>query len=123
MTTIYLSSTYEDLMEHRRVVIDTLRKSGYHAIAMEDYVATDRRPVEECLRDIDEKTQIYVGIFAFRCWFTFLTFWNTFAIASIQKITTIGRVCRLPSWSSATLKREGPALPGICLEGRTTLES
>ena len=66
MTTIYLSSTYEDLMEHRRVVIDTLRKSSYQVIAMEDYVATDRRPVEECLRDIDEKAQIYVGIFAFR---------------------------------------------------------
>jgi hypothetical protein len=66
MTTIYLSSTYEDLMEHRRVVFDALRKSGYEVIAMEDYVATDRRPVEECLKDIDERADIYIGIFAFR---------------------------------------------------------
>ena len=64
--TIYLSSTYEDLKDHRRVVFDALRKSGYQVIAMEDYVATDRRPVEACLRDIDENAQIYVGIFAFR---------------------------------------------------------
>lgn len=33
---------------------------------MEDYVATDKRPMEACLKDIDERTDIYVGIFAFR---------------------------------------------------------
>lgn len=66
MTTIYLSSTYEDLKEYRDAVFDALRKSGHHVIAMEDYVATDRRPVEECLRDIGERADIYVGVFAFR---------------------------------------------------------
>ena len=65
MTTIYLSSTYEDLKEYRRVVFDALRKSGYQAIAMEDYVATDQRPVDKCLKDVAE-ADIYVGIFAFR---------------------------------------------------------
>jgi Domain of unknown function (DUF4062)/AAA ATPase domain len=65
MTTIYLSSTYEDLKEHRRVVFDALRKSGYQVIAMEDYVATDQRPVDECLKDVSE-ADVYVGIFAFR---------------------------------------------------------
>jgi Domain of unknown function (DUF4062) len=65
MTSIYLSSTYEDLKEHRRVVFDALRKSGYQAIAMEDYVATDQRPVDKCLKDVAE-ADIYVGIFAFR---------------------------------------------------------
>ena len=38
MTTIYLSSTYEDLKEHRRIVFMALRKAGYQVIAMEDYV-------------------------------------------------------------------------------------
>jgi hypothetical protein len=65
MTTIYLSSTYEDLKEYRRVVFDALRKSGYQVIAMEDYVATDQRPVNKCLKDVAE-ADIYVGIFAFR---------------------------------------------------------
>ena len=64
MTTIYLSSTYEDLKEYRRVVFDALRKSGYQVIAMEDYVATDQRPVDKCPKDVTE-ADIYVGIFAF----------------------------------------------------------
>ena len=65
MATIYLSSTYEDLKNYRGVVFEALRKSGYHVIAMEDYVATDQRPVEKCLMDV-EKADIYVGLFAFR---------------------------------------------------------
>ena len=32
---------------------------------MEDYVATDERPVDKCLKDV-AKADIYVGIFAFR---------------------------------------------------------
>jgi formylglycine-generating enzyme required for sulfatase activity len=65
MTTIYLSSTYEDLKEYREVVYKALRQSGYDVIAMEDYVAADQRPVEKCLEDV-AKADIYVGIFAFR---------------------------------------------------------
>jgi hypothetical protein len=64
-TTIYLSSTYEDLKDYRKAVFEALRKSGYRVFAMEDYVATDKRPVEKCLGDV-EKSDIYVGIFAFR---------------------------------------------------------
>jgi hypothetical protein len=63
--TIYLSSTYEDLHEYRRVVFNALRKSGYNVIAMEDYVATDQRPVKKCLDDV-AKADVYVGLFAFR---------------------------------------------------------
>jgi formylglycine-generating enzyme required for sulfatase activity len=65
MTTIYLSSTYEDLKEYRAAVFEALRKAGYKVLAMEDYVATDRRPVEKCLADVAE-ADIYVGLFAFR---------------------------------------------------------
>ena len=32
--TIYLSSTYEDLKEYRRVVFEALRKAGYAVIGM-----------------------------------------------------------------------------------------
>jgi acyl-coenzyme A thioesterase PaaI-like protein len=51
MTTIYLSSTYEDLKDYRRVVFEALRKSGYQVIAMEDYVATDRLLFQRRLRN------------------------------------------------------------------------
>jgi hypothetical protein len=65
MTTIYLSSAYEDLKAHRRIVFEALRQAGYQVIAMEDYVATDKRPVETCLADV-VCSDIYVGLFAFR---------------------------------------------------------
>lgn len=65
MLTIYLSSTFEDLKDYRRAVFEALRKSGYNVIAMEDYVATDRRPVEKCLNDV-EKADFYIGLFGFR---------------------------------------------------------
>lgn len=64
MTTIYLSSTYEDLKEYREVVYKALRQSGHHVIAMEDYVVADQRPVDKCLADVKD-VDIYVGIFAF----------------------------------------------------------
>ena len=65
MPTIYLSSTFEDLKDYRKAVFEALRKSGYTVVAMEDYVATDVRPVDQCLEDV-ENADIYVGVFAFR---------------------------------------------------------
>lgn len=65
MATIYLSSTYEDLKDYRRVVYEALRRSGHQVIAMEDYVARDQRPLEKCLQDV-QSTDLYVGLFAFR---------------------------------------------------------
>lgn len=65
MATIYLSSTYDDLKDFRSAVVHALRQSEYHVIAMEEYVATDQRPVDKCLKDV-EKADIYVGLFAFR---------------------------------------------------------
>jgi hypothetical protein len=42
-----------------------MKKSGYEVVAMENYVATDQRPVDKCLADV-VKSDIYIGIFAFR---------------------------------------------------------
>jgi len=58
MTTIYLSSTYEDLKDYRSVVFEALRKASYDVKAMEYYVATDRRPVDECLADVPRATSM-----------------------------------------------------------------
>ena len=65
MTSIYLSSTYEDLKDYRTAVVQALRQAGYEVRAMEDYVAADKRPVDKCLSDVAE-ADIYVGVFAFR---------------------------------------------------------
>lgn len=65
MTKIYISSTYSDLVEYRQQVYDVLRKMRYDVMAMEDYVATDKRPLDKCLADV-ASCDIYVGIFAWR---------------------------------------------------------
>ena len=65
MAKIYISSTYEDLKDCRKAVYDVLRKMRHDVIAMEDYVATDQRPLNKCLTDV-AAYGIYVGIFAWR---------------------------------------------------------
>ena len=65
MATIYLSSTYEDLKDYRRVVLDAIQMAGLQPIDMEHYSAADQRPVDRCLQDV-EQADIYVGLFAFR---------------------------------------------------------
>ena len=51
--------------DYRGAVFEALRKGGYEVLAMEDYVATDRRPVDKCLADV-AGADLYVGLFAFR---------------------------------------------------------
>jgi len=63
LTTIYLSSTYSDLKVHREAVYHALRQMRYDVIAMEDYVATDQRPLKKCLADI-ASSDLYVRLFA-----------------------------------------------------------
>jgi len=65
MAKIYLSSTYEDLIDYRKAVYDILRKMGHDVIAMEDYVATDERPAAKCLADV-ASCHLYVGLIAWR---------------------------------------------------------
>ncbi len=65
MAKIYISSTYNDLKDYREAVYHTLRQMGHDVIAMEDYVATDQRPVDKCLADV-AACDLYVGIFAWR---------------------------------------------------------
>jgi len=65
MSRIYISSTFEDLQDHRQRVYQQLRRMGHDVIAMEDYVAQDQRPLTNCLRDISG-CDLYVGLFAWR---------------------------------------------------------
>ena len=65
MTTIFLSSTFEDLKDFRQAVLEGLRQSEYDVVNMENYVAGAQRPVEKCLKDV-AKAGLYIGLFAFR---------------------------------------------------------
>jgi hypothetical protein len=62
---IYLSSTFTDLKACRIAVYHVLRQMKHDVIAMEDYVATDKRPLEKCLADV-ASSDLYIGIFAWR---------------------------------------------------------
>jgi hypothetical protein len=65
VATIYVSSTFLDLEVCRKKTYDVLRKMQHNPMAMEDYVATDERPVEKCLRDV-ANCDLYLGIAARR---------------------------------------------------------
>jgi tetratricopeptide (TPR) repeat protein len=65
MARIYVSSTYGDLKDYREKAYRVLRQLGHDPIAMEDYVATDQRPLAKCLADVGA-CDLYVGIFAHR---------------------------------------------------------
>jgi HEAT repeat protein len=62
---IYVSSTFSDLADYRKEVSLALRRLGHEDIAMEYYVAEDRRPLDRCLEDV-VSCDVYVGIFAWR---------------------------------------------------------
>jgi Domain of unknown function (DUF4062) len=65
MARIYVSSTFTDLQEVRDQVRLTLRRLQHEDVAMEYYVAEDRRPLDRCLADVD-RCDLYLGIFAWR---------------------------------------------------------
>jgi Domain of unknown function (DUF4062) len=62
---VYISSTYQDLVEHRAAVDRTLRRMGHDVIGMEQYVAEGRKPVERCKTDV-RTADAYVIIVAWR---------------------------------------------------------
>jgi hypothetical protein len=65
MTTVYISSTYKDLVKHREAVAHILRSMRKIVLSMEDYTASDERPLNKCLADVAQ-CDIYIGIFAHR---------------------------------------------------------
>lgn len=73
MARVYLSSTFQDLKDHRAEVARSLRQTRHEIVGMEDYVADGARPLAKCLRDIAgdpaqnlPPCDLYVGIFAKR---------------------------------------------------------
>ena len=65
MKSVYVSSTVEDLKDHRRAVSEVLRNAGYNVESMEKYPARDDRPKSACEADA-ANCDLYVGIFGWR---------------------------------------------------------
>jgi hypothetical protein len=65
MAYVFVSSTFNDLKECREKVMLNLRRMGHQYLAMEDFVAEDKIPVDKCLEDV-ASCDLYVGIFAWR---------------------------------------------------------
>jgi hypothetical protein len=62
---IFVSSSFEDLREHRAAAIRVLRQLGHEVIAMEDMTAGSSAPLIKVL-DMVDRSDAYVGIFAWR---------------------------------------------------------
>jgi Domain of unknown function (DUF4062) len=62
---VYLSSTLQDLREHRETVAMSLRSMGHDVLGMEQYTAEDIRPLDRCLQDV-RASDVYVVIVAWR---------------------------------------------------------
>jgi hypothetical protein len=62
---VFISSTYEDLMDYRRKAWETLRTFAADVRGMEEFGARKEAPLETCLAEVDQ-CDVFVGIVAFR---------------------------------------------------------
>ena len=62
---IFVSSSFEDLKEHRTAVIRVLRQLGHEVLAMEDMTAASATPLSKVM-DMVDRSEAHVGIFAWR---------------------------------------------------------
>src|ERR1700692_798003 len=62
---VFVSSTREDLAEHRKAVKDALTKIGVFSLGMEDFGARDAEPVAGCL-DLVGEADLFVGVYGWR---------------------------------------------------------
>ncbi|WP_442775379.1 DUF4062 domain-containing protein [Sphaerotilus montanus] len=63
--TVYVSSTYEDLKDHRAALRTALEKAQYDVECMEKYAAFHAPPVDKCLADV-AACDVYVLLIAHR---------------------------------------------------------
>jgi hypothetical protein len=56
---VFLSSTYEDLVDEREAVYRTLKEQGHDVVRMEDFGSRDDAPLETCLAAV-ESCEAYI---------------------------------------------------------------
>lgn len=62
---VFLSSTYIDLVEHRKAALEALERLGHGVNRMEIFGARPMEPVVACLEEVD-KSDLFLGIYAHR---------------------------------------------------------
>src|SRR5947208_10252272 len=62
---IFVSSSFEDLREHRAAAIRVLKQLGHEVLAMEDMIAGSAAPLAKVVEMVD-RSEAYVGLFAWR---------------------------------------------------------
>jgi hypothetical protein len=63
--TVFISSTYEDLIGHRKSIWEVLEKFDVHVNGMENFGARKDSPLKTCLEEV-ERSDIYVGIISMK---------------------------------------------------------
>jgi hypothetical protein len=63
--TVFISSTYEDLIPHRRMTWELLGNYDVNIRGMERFGARKETPLETCLAEI-EQSDIYIGIISYK---------------------------------------------------------
>lgn len=63
--TVFISSTYEDLKEHRAKTWDILNNFDVNIRGMEEFGTRKETPLQTCLSEV-EQSDIYIGIIAMR---------------------------------------------------------
>jgi CheY-like chemotaxis protein len=66
---IFVSSTYEDLIEYRKKATDALERLGQQGVRMEIFGARPQQATEACFEEIDSSDG-FIGIYAHRYGFT-----------------------------------------------------
>jgi hypothetical protein len=64
-TTVFISSTSRDLLDHRAAVAKALLNAGYHPIDMANFMARPQGATTACLKEVAE-SDLFVGIYAWR---------------------------------------------------------
>ena len=94
MARIYVSSTFSDLKEYREQVRLALRRMDHEDVAMEYYSASDERPLDKCLKDV-EASDVYIGIFAWRYGFIPEGYDTSITELEFRKAVASGKECLL----------------------------
>jgi hypothetical protein len=64
-TTVFISSTSRDLLDHRAAVAKALLNAGFHPIDMANFMARPEGAKSACLREVSE-SDLFVGIYSWR---------------------------------------------------------
>jgi len=92
MARIFVSSTFKDLVECREKVRIVLRRMGHEDVAMEYFVAEDKRPLDKCLNAV-VSSDLYIGIFAWRYGYIPDGYEKSMTELEYQKAVETGKDC------------------------------